>query len=73
VHIKVTVTPGAKKEHVKEISPGIFTLSVKVKAERNMANQRVRELLAEHFSVPVKKIRMIRGHRSNKKLISIEK
>ena len=73
MHIKVTVIPRAKKESLKEISPGIFLLSVKEKAERNMANQRMRELLAEHFGVPVKKIRMIRGHHIAKKLISIEK
>ena len=71
MHIKVTVTPAAKKESLKEISPGIFILSVKEKAERNMANKRTRELLAKYFSVTAGKVQMIKGHRSSKKLFEI--
>ena len=69
--IKVTVTPGAKKECLKEISPGIFILFVKEKAERNMANKRTRELLAKYFGVTAGKAQMIKGHRSFKKLFEI--
>lgn len=73
MHIKVKVVTGAKKEKFTKISPDTFEVSVKEKAERNIANKRIRELLAEHFEIPIGKIRMIKGHRSPSKIFEIKK
>jgi len=72
MYIHVKVTAGAKKEIWKEKSSDHFEVSVKEKAERNMANNRVLELVAEHFSMPVSKIRIVNGHRHPSKLLVIE-
>jgi len=72
MHIKVEVTAGAKKEKFESHSTGSFVVHVKEKAERNMANRRVRELLAEYLGVPVGKIRIVKGHRSSHKLFDIQ-
>lgn len=69
--IKVKVTPAARKESLEKISDGEFRVSVKELAERNEANNRVRELLAEHFAVPLGKVRMLAGHRSRTKRFEI--
>lgn len=73
MYIKVKVTPDAKKEKLEQESEDLFKISVKEKAKQNMANERVRELLARHFAVIKNKVRIISGHRSPSKIISIDK
>lgn len=69
--IKVRVIAGAKKEIIQKKTENSFILTVKEKAERNMANKRVCEIIADELSVPIKKVRIINGHQSPGKIISI--
>ena len=71
-YIHAKVTPGVKKESLKQVSADHFEISVREKAERNLANSRVLELLARHFKVPKSKVRIINGHRSPSKLLVVE-
>jgi len=71
MYVRVTVRPGARKESVIRTEEAIYSISVREPAERNLANSRVRELLAEEFSLPVGKVQLLSGHRSPKKLFSI--
>ena len=71
IHIKVKA--GAKKEVFSEKSSDHFIVSVREKAERNMANDRARELVAEYFRLPVAKVKIINGHHSPSKIFSVEK
>ena len=71
MYIRVTVAAGAKKELLTKIGENMFTLSVREKAQRNMANNRVREVMALHFKVPLGKVRIINGHHSPVKLLAI--
>lgn len=48
-----------------------YSIAVREPAERNLANDRVREVLAEELGVPVKRIQIISGHRSPKKIFSV--
>lgn len=68
--IKVFVSPGAKKEKVEE-KGDTFSISVREPATQNLANTRVRELLAVRFKAPLGKVRILTGHRSRAKMISI--
>jgi len=70
IHIKVTA--GARKESFEKKSEDHFEISVKEKAERNMANTRVLELVAKYFKVPLKKVRIVNGHRHPSKLIVVD-
>jgi len=72
MYIHVLVTAGVKKETFKKKSEDHFEISVKEKAERNMANTRVLELVAEHFKVSKNKVRIVNGHRHPSKLLIIE-
>jgi uncharacterized protein YggU (UPF0235/DUF167 family) len=72
MYIKVRVTSCAKKENFEQISKDHFKILVKEKAERNMANDRVRYLLAGYFSVSLGKIRLISGHHSPGKIFSVD-
>jgi uncharacterized protein YggU (UPF0235/DUF167 family) len=72
MYIHVAVTPGVRKESFEELKPDHFAIKVKEKAMRNMANDRVRALVAKHFSVPVGRVRLVSGHRSPSKLFSVD-
>jgi len=72
IYIHVKVTAGAGKESFRKKSKDHFEISVKEKAERNMANKKVLELVATHFKVSINKVRIINGHRHPSKLIVIE-
>jgi uncharacterized protein YggU (UPF0235/DUF167 family) len=67
------VTPGAKKEIFKQKSVARFLVSVREKAERNMANKRVVKLVARHFNIPVNGVRIVNGHTHPSKLLAVEK
>ena len=72
MYIHVTVTAGMKKESLKKKNEDHFEISVKEKAERNMANNRVLELVAEYFKISKNKVRIVNGHRHPSKLLVIE-
>lgn len=71
MYIKVIATPGAKKERVTRTKDSEFHIAVKEKAERNQANNRIREILAAELGVDQGKVRMLTGHRSPSKMFSI--
>lgn len=72
MYIKIKVTAGAKKEKLARISEDHFEISVREKAEHNMANSRVREIIGEFFDVPVGKTKIISGHHSPGKILSVD-
>lgn len=78
MYIKVFVTPGAKRERVEEhssIKPGAggasLLISVREPAVANRANLRVREIVAARAGKPVGKVRILTGHHSRVKMLSI--
>jgi uncharacterized protein (TIGR00251 family) len=72
MYITVTVTPDARREIVEKVSDDTYSIAVREPAQRNLANKRVVALIAEQFKVPAHHTRIIAGHRSRKKIISIE-
>lgn len=65
------MSAGAKKESFEVGSEDSFLVSVKEPAEQNRANKRVLELVAGHFGVGPKQIRIISGHHSSGKILSV--
>lgn len=72
MYVKVRVSVDVKKEICEMVSSDTFRVSVRQKAKQNMANRRVVEILADHFSVPQGKIRLISGHHSPHKIFSVD-
>jgi len=71
MEVKVTVVVHAKKEKIVSEKDGTLMIMVKEKGERNMANRRVRELVAEHFNVSSKAVRIVAGVHAPKKRVTI--
>ena len=70
MYIKVKVRAGAKREVIKKISEDHYDISVKEKAENNRANGRILEIC--HGLYPGTAIRIVSGHHSPSKIISID-
>lgn len=68
--IKVLVTPGARKETVEEKGETL-SIAVREPAQGNLANTRVRELIALRFQKPIGSVRILTGHHSRVKMISV--
>jgi uncharacterized protein YggU (UPF0235/DUF167 family) len=70
MYIKVKIIAGAKRELIERVSDDHYNVSVKEKAENNHANRRLLEIM--HIEYPNSIIRMISGHHSPSKILSIE-
>lgn len=73
MYVKVKVFAGARKEQVKEVGENRYEIHVKEKAERNMANSRVIELVAGLYKVSSRAVKIFNGHQAPSKLLSVNK
>lgn len=72
MYIKVIAHTNAKKEKIEEKKKNYFEIWVKEKAERNMANIRIIEVLADYFKISSSKIKIINGHKHPHKLLVVD-
>lgn len=71
MYLKVIAHPGAKKEVVLKKKENYFEVRVKEPAERNLANDRIKIVLAEMYTVNPKLVKLISGHHSSRKIFSL--
>jgi uncharacterized protein YggU (UPF0235/DUF167 family) len=71
MYIRVAVYPSSKRESVEEVGENRLEIKVKEPAERNLANVRVKELLALKYQIEVKQVRLVSGHQNSRKIFSI--
>lgn len=71
MYLRITVTPGAKKEVVQKLSENRWLMWVKEPAEHNLANARVCTLIARELGIPPPDVRILTGHHSRVKMISV--
>ena len=71
MYIRVHANHGSHKERVIKIDETIYQIAVKESAERNIANNRIREILSEEFNESVSEVKVLTGHRSSSKRFSI--
>lgn len=70
--ITVKVQPRANRREVVADGAAGVTVKVLCAPDRGRANREVMELLAEHFGLPVSKVRIVRGEKSRHKLVSLD-
>lgn len=71
MYIKVKVQAGSKREVVTKKTENSYVISVKEPAERNLANNRIRGIIASLLHIPTKGVRIISGHQSPSKILSV--
>lgn len=69
MYLKLKVTPEAKSQRIEKVSDDLWRVWVKVPAENNCANNRVLELVREAY--PDQPVRIVSGHHSPSKIVSI--
>jgi uncharacterized protein YggU (UPF0235/DUF167 family) len=69
MYIKVKVIVGAKGEKVVKKSDDHFVISVREKAKSNAANARILKIVSEIYKT--KNVRIVAGHHSTGKLLSV--
>lgn len=72
MYIKVQVLPKAKKEIIKKESENFYIISVKEPAERNLANLRIKSIVADIYQVSENKVKLVTGHHSRSKIFAID-
>ena len=69
--IKVKCYPKSKKELLNKKDENSFEIFLKEKPERGGANKRTFEILAEYFSISKKRIKLIKGAKTQNKIFEI--
>jgi uncharacterized protein YggU (UPF0235/DUF167 family) len=72
MYFKVKVKPNSKKEIFEKIDDETYRIAVKEKAENNLANRAVCNLLAERLDINRGDIQIITGHHSQNKIMFIK-
>jgi uncharacterized protein YggU (UPF0235/DUF167 family) len=69
VYIHLRLKTGQKKELFKPLKEGYFEVWVKEKPKNNAANKRILEMVKTNLGA--KSVKIINGHRSPSKLVSV--
>ena len=72
MYIKLKVKTEAKHEKFVKKTKDHFDVAVKEPAERGLANKRVIELVRKYYKVYNGDIRIVSGHHSPSKIISLD-
>ena len=70
--LKIRAKVNAKKENVVKKDDQTFIIAVREKAERNEANRRICQIIADLYSLNIEKVHIIKGHKSPSKLLKID-
>ena len=70
--ISVWVTPGASSEGIAGLREDAVHLRVSAPARDGRANAAVQELLAHSLNLPKRRVQIVRGHMSRRKLVVVE-
>jgi uncharacterized protein YggU (UPF0235/DUF167 family) len=73
MYVKVHVFAGMKKEQISQVKENTYEIITRAPAERNLANERVREIIAKKYGVGVKAVRIVSGHHHPSKLLEVIK
>lgn len=65
----IKACPSASKNKIEKTDEGHYKVSVTAPPIKGRANNMIVNLLAEHFHVPVSRVRIISGHTSSHKII----
>lgn len=71
MYIRVRVRAGARKETITKVSETEYYMTVREPAERNLANGKVRELLAGAVGARQEDVRIVTGHHSPTKIFDV--
>jgi uncharacterized protein YggU (UPF0235/DUF167 family) len=69
MYLKIKVVPDSRSETIEKKSENEWRICVKVPAENNAANTRVLDIIRQAY--PNQSVRIVSGHHSPSKIVSI--
>ena len=69
--LRVHVKPNAKADKVTKLEDGSYAIHVHAPATEGKANERLTEVLAEHFGKKKSAVRVVVGHQGRHKIVEI--
>lgn len=69
--VRIKAFPNAKKPAIEETAPQVLRVFVREDPKQNRANNAVIRAVADYYSIPKNKLRMISGHMMQNKMIQI--
>jgi hypothetical protein len=70
--LTVRVHPGARRVRVETLGPDEYKVHVIAPPEKGEANRELVAALADHFGLPVSRVRIVRGEHSRIKRVALE-
>ena len=70
--VTVTVKTNSKKEELEVLPDGSILVRIRVPPIEGRANERIRELLSEHFNVAKSSVMIVSGIKAKKKIFEIK-
>lgn len=71
IEILVKVIPGSSRDRVLGVTGDHLRVAVTAHPEGGRANERLREILADHVGVPIRSVEILTGHGSPRKRVRI--
>lgn len=71
IHVKAEVFADAGEEKLEDLGDGKYRVWVRELPRDNMANRKVVELIAEHYKIGKGDVKIVKGHKSPKKLLEV--
>jgi uncharacterized protein (TIGR00251 family) len=72
IYLNIKVQPRARKPGIEKMSSGEYKIRVSAPPSKGEANKEVVETLASHFGLPPSRVRIVRGQKSQRKLVLLE-
>ena len=69
--ITIHAKPGSKKEGIEALPDGSLVVRMRARAVDNQANERLIEMLAEHFDVPKRQVEIVSGFTGRQKVVRL--
>ena len=72
IYLNIKVRPRARKPGIEKVSSGEYKIRVSAPPSKGEANKEVVKILASHFGLPPSSVKIVRGQKSQRKLILLE-
>jgi uncharacterized protein (TIGR00251 family) len=72
IYLSIKVQARARKPGLEKVSSGEYKIRVSAPPSRGEANREVVETLASHFGLPPSRVKIVRGQKSQRKLVLLE-
>jgi len=73
IYVEIKVKTGCSENSMEEIKTGHYKVRVKALPVKGEANKAVIKVVAAFFNIPKSSVKILRGQRTSRKLVLIEK